>query len=121
MNLDEFSSIVEEAIQRLPQKVLDNLSDVTIDVEDEASAEMLIQMNTSHTPFGVYQRICKAWKDGSLAHTPGRIIIYRVPFDIRYKDRETLVVEVLKTIKHEVMHHFGYGEKEAKEAELWSL
>jgi predicted Zn-dependent protease with MMP-like domain len=124
MDLDYFTEIMTEAIDGLPLRVLERLIDVTIDVEDVATPELAASLDipTQYPEMirGIYQRIGRAQRDGSIAAAPGRIVVFRAPFDGRFPDRATLIAEVQKTLSHEIMHHFGYGEKEAREAELWA-
>ena len=89
--------LVGEALDRLPDWVLDVLADVPVLVLDggcEARA------------YGLYHG------DGAArAQTLEQIVIYRDTLLRDYgHDPELLAVEVDRTLRHEIAHHLGYRE-----------
>jgi predicted Zn-dependent protease with MMP-like domain len=43
---------------------------------------------------------------------PHRIIIYRRPLEAEFPDRRQLMIEIRKTVIHELAHHFGFSERD---------
>ena len=89
--------LVGEALDRLPQWVLDVLATVPIVVLDGGR-----EMNA----YGLYQGDGVA-RDEVL----DQIVIYSDTLlrDFGH-DRELLAVEVERTLRHEIAHHLGYAE-----------
>ncbi|HEU5143088.1 MAG TPA: metallopeptidase family protein [Solirubrobacterales bacterium] len=96
--LDEFESLVADAIDALPedfQKVLENVPVVVSDrgLEDRA--------------YGQY------FGDGvARERYEDRIVIYRDTLERDFgHDRERLAREVERTLRHELAHHLGWDER----------
>ena len=95
--MDEFESLVADAIDRLPeefQKVLEKVAVVVSDRGAEAHA------------YGQY------YGDGvARENYEDRIVIYRDTLE-RYfgHDRELLAGQVEQTLRHELAHHLGWDE-----------
>jgi predicted Zn-dependent protease with MMP-like domain len=89
--------LVGEALDRLPDPVLDIIADVPVLVLDGG--------RQAHA-YGMYQG------DGA-AHdrVPDRIVIYRDTLlrDFGH-DPDALAAEVDRTLRHEIAHHLGHAE-----------
>jgi predicted Zn-dependent protease with MMP-like domain len=97
-NLDEFESLVADAIDALPdefQKVLENVPIVVSDLGSEARA------------YGQYSG------DGvARGRYEDRIVIYRDTLERDFgHDRELLARQVERTLRHELAHHLGWNER----------
>ncbi len=95
---DEFESLVADAIDRLPdefQEVLAKLAVVVSDLGGEAHA------------YGQY------FGDGvARERFEDRIVIYRDTLERDFgHDRELLARQVERTLRHELAHHLGWGER----------
>ena len=98
LDLDEFESLVVDAIDALPdqfQKVLANVSVVVSDRGAEAHA------------YGHY------FGDGvARERYEDRIVIYRDTLERDFgHDRALLAKQVERTLRHELAHHLGWGEQ----------
>ena len=96
--LDEFESLVLDAIDRLPaefQKVLANVAVVVSDLGDEVHA------------YGQY------FGDGvARENFEDRIVIYRDTLERDFgHDRVLLARQVEQTLRHELAHHLGWDER----------
>jgi predicted Zn-dependent protease with MMP-like domain len=96
--LDEFESMVVDAIDRLPvefQEVLANVAVVISDLGDEVHA------------YGQY------FGDGvTRENYEDRIVIYRDTLERDFgHDRDLLARQVERTLRHELAHHLGWDER----------
>jgi len=96
--LDEFESLVADAIDALPgefQKILENVAVVVSDRGTEAHA------------YGHY------FGDGvARERYEDRIVIYRDTLERDFgHDRELLARQVARTLRHELAHHLGWNER----------
>ncbi|HWO15806.1 MAG TPA: metallopeptidase family protein [Solirubrobacterales bacterium] len=97
-NLDEFESLVADAIDRLPpefQRVLETVPVIVSDLGMETRA------------YGEY------WGDGiARERYEDRIVIYRDTLERDFgHDRELLARQVERTLRHELAHHLGWDER----------
>jgi predicted Zn-dependent protease with MMP-like domain len=95
--LDEFESLVVDAIDRLPdefQEVLARMAVVVSDLGSEARA------------YGQY------FGDGvAREQYEDRIVIYRDTLERDFgHDRDLLARQVERTLRHELAHHLGWDE-----------
>jgi predicted Zn-dependent protease with MMP-like domain len=95
---DDIDALVAEALDRLPDWVLDVLADVPVLVLDGGRA--------AHA-YGQYRG------DGVARNrTVDQIVIYRDTLVRDFgHDPELLAVEVDRTLRHEIAHHLGYAER----------
>jgi len=97
-DLDEFESLVVDAIDRLPdefQRVLEKVAVVVSDLGEESHA------------YGQY------FGDGiARERYEDRIVIYRDTLERDFgHDRRLLAEQVERTLRHELAHHLGWNER----------
>ncbi len=101
----EFDVLVVDAIDRLPaefQKLL------------EATPVVVSHRGREHRAYGHYYGDTVA-RDGY----PDRILIYRDTLERDFgHDRDVLSAEVERTLRHEVAHHLGWGERGVRDLGL---
>lgn len=89
--------LVSDALDRLPDWVLDLIADVPVLVIDGGQA--------AHA-YGLYHG-----DDAARDHAPDRIVIYRDTLLRDFgQDPGLLASEVDRTLRHEIAHHLGYSE-----------
>lgn len=96
--LDEFESLVVDAIDRLPDEFQEVLAKVAVVVSD---------LGTEAQAYGQY------FGDG-VAHEryEDRIVIYRDTLERDFgHDRDLLARQVDRTLRHELAHHLGWDEQ----------
>ncbi len=109
MSRAQFEQAVDDALGRIPQKLLDRLDNVAIMVEDEPDTQHLPD---GQTLLGLYvgtplpDRL-DAWGYGSL---PDRILIFKGPLTRMARNREDLLHQIEVTVRHEIGHHFGISD-----------
>jgi predicted Zn-dependent protease with MMP-like domain len=109
MSRERFEELVADALDEVPQELLDLMSNVVVLVEDEppeGEPELL----------GVYEGhalTSRGWDYSGVL--PDRILIYRQPI-LRICDNDDDVIdEVAITVVHEIAHHFGIDDERLHE------
>lgn len=99
-----FEEHVRNALESLPAKLRQAMSNIEIVAED--------QNHEDPDLFGLYQGVPLVDRDSSYAGAlPDKIAIYRAPLVAEFgDDPEVLEDEIRVTVVHEVAHHFGIGE-----------
>ncbi|MBA2794643.1 MAG: metallopeptidase family protein, partial [Thermoleophilaceae bacterium] len=94
----EFDALVENAIDALPAEFRDLLDDTPVVVS---------HLGREHRAYGHYIGDTVA-RDNH----PDRIVIYRDTLERDFgHDPDLLRAQVERTLRHEVAHHLGWGEK----------
>ena len=119
MNKLSFEKLVQHALQRLPRKFSKRLKNISIEVEDNPSPEILADMGIEHgTLFGLYQGIPLPERDWNFGNVlPDRIVIYQRPIEAAARSSEEIEEIVLDTVMHEIGHYFGFDDDELYEIE----
>lgn len=96
--MDEFESLVADAIDRLPEEFQRLLERVPVIVSD---------LGTEARAYGQY------FGDGvARDFVEDRIVIYRDTLERDFgHDRELLAAQVEQTLRHELAHHLGWDER----------
>ncbi|MEJ7751183.1 MAG: metallopeptidase family protein [Thermoleophilaceae bacterium] len=94
----EFDALVEEAIDALPAEFRELLEDTPV---------VISHLGREHRAYGHYMGDTVARET-----YPDRIVIYRDTLERDFgHDPELLRAQVERTLRHEVAHHLGWGEK----------
>lgn len=107
---DVFDSLVEEALEAVPDDLLALVSNAVLLVEDDPPE--------GHPPdiLGLYEGIPlterDSWYSGVL---PDRIFVFRRPTLAICDTIDDVVDEVTVTVVHEIAHHFGIGDERLHE------
>lgn len=92
-----FEAMVSDALDRLPDWVLETLTHVPILVLDDGRQD---------GGYGLYHG-----EGLAQARSADRIVIYRDTLVRDYgHDPDVLAAEVERTVRHEIAHHLGYAE-----------
>jgi predicted Zn-dependent protease with MMP-like domain len=115
----EFRTLVQEAIDSLPDQAKRRLVNVVVDVEPEADEDLLRELGFTEEEiadgadlFGLFAPM--PGFTGQIGD-PRRIIIFQRPHEEVFADPQTLREEIRKTVLHELHHHFGYSERDIDE------
>jgi predicted Zn-dependent protease with MMP-like domain len=119
MDRSSFEKLVQNSLRRLPRRFKKKIENVSVEVEDRPSAELLRDMGiTSGTLFGLYQGVPlteRGWNYGNML--PDRIVIYQNPIESAASSPEEIEEIVLETVIHEIGHYFGIGDEELRNIE----
>ena len=120
MNRTAFEQLVADALQTIPRRFRDAMSNLAIVVEDEPSDELLEDMDIEPpgTLLGLYQGVPLTERHWGYGNTlPDRILLFQGPLERESEDDDDLVVGIGETLIHEVGHYFGLSEEEIEEIE----
>ncbi len=120
MSLRKFGQIVARVMRTLPPEFETHLANLVVDVEDEADETTLRKAGFSdeeiadgETLYGLFEPMepfdCEAL---DLADRPHRLRIFKNPLEDDFPERRELLLEIRKTVIHELAHHFGYSERD---------
>ena len=102
IDTDAFEHLVADALDALPDGLVDLLDNVVLMVDDEHPDEDLL---------GLYEGIPRTEReDYGGFELPDRITLYRLPLCDMCKDLEMLTDEVMITVVHELAHHLGIDD-----------
>jgi predicted Zn-dependent protease with MMP-like domain len=113
MNRQEFETLVDEALEEIPDEFLSQIDNLVVVVEDCPSAE---QDPHGDGLLGLYEGISLAERgidySGAL---PDQITVFREPHLELGLTRRELVQEIRKTVLHEIAHHLGIDDRRLHE------
>ena len=109
MDAETFDRLVDEALDSLPDWVVDALENVVVLVEDEPPAE-------DPELLGLYQGTPLTERDsGYTLALPDTVTIFRGPLLELCHTEAEVVEEVRITVVHEIAHHFGIDDERLHE------
>lgn len=113
---EEFSALVQEALENLPPPYAKLAQGVSVVVEEEPPPDILedLELESADDLLGLYQGLSLAddsfFQPGGQA--PARIAIYRGPILRLCVTAEEVRQEVRDTVVHELGHHIGLDDDE---------
>ena len=100
----EFESLVDRALDELPDELASLIRNVVVLVEDEPPPD-------DPELLGLYDGVALTERASNHAfELPDRILVFRGPLTRMCDSEEELVDEVRITVVHEVAHHFGIDD-----------
>jgi predicted Zn-dependent protease with MMP-like domain len=117
LSRSEFEKVVMEALASLPKRFSDLIDNVVIAVEDEPTAEDLVEIEPDDDDedaeiLGIYRGVALTDRDGTAPYLPDEIAIFRGPINRVARTRAEAVHEVRETVIHEIGHYFGLDDEE---------
>jgi predicted Zn-dependent protease with MMP-like domain len=124
MSLRQFGRIVAGVMETLPEPFRPYLENLVVDVEEEPdeqtlrdqdfTAEEIAEGATLYGLFAPFPLAGETEFGGVDGHDQPlhRIIIYKRPLEEDFPNPRELRREILKTVIHELAHHFGYTERD---------
>jgi predicted Zn-dependent protease with MMP-like domain len=103
LRLTEFETVVDEALEGLPDWVFEKIDNLVIVVEEEPDPDQ-------GDVLGVYEGVSLAERLDYSGVLPDRIVIFRRPHLHLGLSRGELIVEIRKTVLHEIAHHLGIDD-----------
>ncbi len=105
MSKERFEELVGEALDEVPEELLDLMDNVVILVVDDPPPD-------EPDLLGLYEGFSlteRGWDYSGVL--PDRISIYRNPILAICDDEDDVVEEVAITVVHEIAHHFGIDDR----------
>jgi predicted Zn-dependent protease with MMP-like domain len=131
MSLERFGRYVARIVKNLPVEIKEHLHNVEVYVEDEPDPERLrrsgyteeeiaegVALFGEFLPLGADDELPEEDDDEPLEFPfdyldqPHRLIIYKGPHEREFLEKRRMLIEIRKTVIHELAHHFGYSEKD---------
>jgi predicted Zn-dependent protease with MMP-like domain len=115
-----FAELVSEALERLPPRFAERLSNIDVEVRDWPSAN---EMRAARVPpgallLGLYRGVPQTRRSqGYNMALPDRIFIYQQPIERVCRSDDEVRERVRRTVLHEIAHHFGWSDAELAEME----
>lgn len=108
----EFEGLVVEALDSLPEDLLEALDNIDVTIQEMPSASQLRRMGiTQGTLLGLYEGIPLTERNSGYSMVlPDKITIFKRPIERLCATREDIVAHVRQTVIHEVAHHFGIDD-----------
>ncbi len=115
-----FEKLVKESLLELPEKIRRKMDNVALCVEKGPTPEQLKKLGTRSGGFllGLYEGVPKtAYGRGFGMILPDKITIFQEAIERFAGTPEAIKTLVRNVVWHEVAHHFGFNEKQARELE----
>jgi predicted Zn-dependent protease with MMP-like domain len=123
MSMRRFRAIVAHVMETLPERWHRYLDNVVVDVENEPSREFLLdaglteeEIDAGESVYGYFAPLSLSSPWGSDAvdvrDLPHRIFIFKRPLEEDFPTRRQLMIEIRKTVIHELAHHFGFTDRD---------
>ena len=123
MSHRKFGRIVARVMEALPAEFLPYLDNVVVDVEDEPDEATLRKVGLTdeeiaegETLYGLFDPLevpgdfaGDVIDTGDVLH---RLVVYKRPLEEDFPERRELLLEIRKTVIHELAHHFGFSERD---------
>ena len=121
MDKQRFEELVLEALEALPQRFIDRLANVDIEVSDWPSPQEMRSAGVpaGRTLLGLYVGIPHT-RRGRPYHLalPDRIFIYQRPIERLSRSDDEIRDRVGRVIKHEIAHHFGLSDADLRDTSV---
>jgi len=117
---EPFESLVERALDDLPDAVARLLDDVAIVIEDVPTAEQTRLGGGADDDglYGLYEGTPATEWGADFVAFPNKITLFRLPLETDFPDPQDLEEEVRITILHELAHHAGIDDDRLHELDL---
>lgn len=117
LSATEFENLVVEALDSLPEDLLELLDNVDVTIERFPSASQLRRVGVrTGTLLGLYEGIPLTQRGGGYNIVlPDKITIFQRPIEQICSTYAEIVDQVRTTVIHEVAHHFGIDDERLKE------
>lgn len=119
MTREDFSRLVAEGLERIPDRFRALLKNIALVIEDEPSPEQLRRTGTRRGALllGLYEGVPRTSRYGRDPLLPDKITIFQIPIESVAGTPEAVRGEVARTVWHEIGHHFGLSEQAVRQAE----
>lgn len=118
---EHFETIVENALETLPEEYKRYFTNITIIIEDYPSSEDAIRLETKKDLLlGMFSGVPYTSKGGFFEipyPLPDKIILFQKNIENICSSEKELIEQTMATLIHEVGHYFGLSEEDLREYE----
>ncbi len=117
---DDFSNLIGQALDELPEKYVSRLNNVLITYEDEPSLlqREKLKLRCNQTLFGLYEGIPLTQRGNNYNLVlPDKITLFKLPLFYGSKDEAGFKKQIKHTLWHEIAHYFGLNHDRIHELE----
>ena len=107
---EQFSAMISQAMEELPQKYIKNLDNFAITYADTPTPEQLSKQGVREGQLllGLYEGIPLTERGAGYSLVlPDKITIFKIPILQLSHDEQDLLRRVKHTLWHEIAHHYG--------------
>jgi predicted Zn-dependent protease with MMP-like domain len=118
METERFEQLVAQAIESLPEEILERLENIDIIVADKPTSEQLHREDIARgeTLLGLYEGIPLTERTYGYSFVmPDKITIFQKPIEAACKNNSQIISEVQHVVQHEIAHHFGIDDDRLEE------
>jgi predicted Zn-dependent protease with MMP-like domain/predicted Zn-dependent protease len=102
LSAEEFDALVERALDHIPRRFASYLQQTVVTVDDYPPAG-----DTDAFVLGVYHGVPRPLRGVAGKDDLDTIVVYKRSHEVSCADRAKLEDEVMRTVLHEIAHHFG--------------
>ena len=122
MNINQnlFEQFTKQALDELPKKLRDAISNVAVVIEDSARIAQSgeVQIARGSILLGLYQGVPQSkWGRGASGQLPDKITIFKNSIESIANDEAHLKEVIRDVVWHEIGHHFGFVEADIRAIE----
>jgi len=120
MTRDKFRNLVLKVISELPDEFKGLLENVDIVIEDWPTRRQLKKAGVIRRSdlLGLYEGVPRTVRDQSYNMVlPDKISIFQKPIELQCRSLKQLKIEIARTVKHEIAHHFGLSDAQLDKIE----
>jgi predicted Zn-dependent protease with MMP-like domain len=116
-----FETLVERALDELPERFARLLADVAIVIEEVPTPAQARQGGTDQEDgwlYGLYEGVSAVEWGAGMVPLPNKITLFRLPLETDFPDPDDLAEEVRITVMHELGHHAGIDDERLRELDF---
>lgn len=116
----EFSKLIDEAMDELPDRYIKNMKNVAVTYDDLPTKDQIrqLKLRCDQSLFGLYEGIPLTKRGaGYNLVLPDKITIFKLPIMSASSSLAQLKAQIKHTLWHEIAHHFGLDHQMIHELE----
>ena len=121
MSNEEFELLARQALDLIPQEFTAKLENVAVIIEDYPTPAQVhkLKLKPWTRLLGLYEGVSLRGRTSSFASPlPDKITIFKNSILSISKNQDEICENIRSVILHEIAHHFGFSEKQVRDAEM---
>jgi predicted Zn-dependent protease with MMP-like domain len=118
MTRERFEELVAKAVDDLPEEFRAELENVDVVVQNYPDRRQLARIGRGMMLLGLYEGVPQAKRtQGYGMVLPDRIVIFQKPIEDKCGSEAEVEAEIVRVVRHEIAHHFGFDDEELRRIE----